>query len=1130
MKDTEESIQKTGFSAEQRELLAYLLAEEGVELDETPKIAPRENPDKAPLSFAQARLWFLNQLQPESSAYNIPAAIRIEGQLNVVALEQSLSKIVQRHEALRTTFITQDEQPIQVIHPASTFVLPIVNLQQFSESEQKAQALQIAAQEAEQPFNLTRDRLLRGKLLCLSQQEHILLLTMHHIVSDGWSLGVLVRELATFYNASNHKGVLLPPLPIQYPDYAVWQRQWLKGEVMEAQLTYWKQQLGGRLPVLQLPTDRPRPPIQTFRGAKQALLLPKSLSEQIDNLSQQAGVTLFITLLTAFKILLYRYTGEEDILVGSPVANRNRAQTEDLIGFFINMLVLRTNLGANPTFRELLGRVREVVLGAYQHQELPFEKLLETLQLERSTSHSPLFQVMFALQNTPMPALEFVGLKLSPLEIDNKTAKFDLTLDLEETPNGLKGWLEYSTDLFDASTIKRMAGHFQTLLEGIVANPEQRLSDLPLLTPAEEHQLLVQWNDTWVEYPKNICIHDLFVAQVERTPDNIAVVFEGEQITYRELNQRANQLAHYLQKLGVKPEVRVGICVERSVDLAIGLLGILKAGGAYIPIDPNYPQERSSFMLQDAQAPILLTQKRLVAVPDSSAQVVYLDADCPSIDRESKDNPNIQVLPTHNAYVLYTSGSTGQPKAVTIEHHSTVAFLCWAKTVFTPEDLTGVLASTSICFDLSVFELFVPLSWGGKVILAKNALHLPSLPAAKEVTLINTVPSAIAELLRVDGIPTSVRTVNLAGEPLPKKLVEQLYQHSVQQVFNLYGPSEDTTYSTWALVKPEDNVVSIGRPIANTQVYILDRYLKPVPIGVPGELYIGGEGLARGYLNRPELTAEKFIANPFSNKLDSRLYKTGDLVRYLPDGSIEYIGRLDNQVKIRGFRIELGEIETALSQHPKVLESVVLAKVDEADRKRLVAYVVPKPELVHGVNELRSHLKQRLPEYMVPSAFVMLDALPLTSNGKVDRRALMSINLARPDLETAFAAPRTTVEATLVGIWSQILEVKEIGIHDNFFELGGHSLLATQVVHQVQTVFQVELPLLALFEEPTVAALARVIESSQIQQKDKMPKIQAIPRQKRHLDRLVEELAQLEEDEVKNIFQQKIHSLKAEKT
>ncbi|MDM9382031.1 amino acid adenylation domain-containing protein [Chlorogloeopsis sp. ULAP01] len=1080
MKDFQNFSEQNPSLKDKLELLAYFLEEEGVELDKTQTISPRENSDTALLSFAQQRLWFLQQLQPQSSAYNIPAAIRLNGQLNVAALEHSIHEIVRRHEVLRTTFMIVDQQPVQVVHSALTLVLPTIDLQDLPESERETKTLQLATEEAQKPFDLTQGPLLRAKLLCVSPQEHILLLTMHHIVSDGWSLGVLLRELAALYDAfSHHKSVPLPPLSIQYADFAVWQRDWLQGEVLSELLAYWKQQLSGNLPVLQLPTDRSRAAIQTFRGARQGFVLPKPLSEQIKHLCQQEGVTLFMTLLAAFKILLYRYTGQEDILVGSPVANRNHAEIENLIGLFINTLVLRTDLAGNPTFRELLCRVRQMVLEAHNHQDLPFEKLVETLQPERNTSYTPLFQVMFALQNTPMPALDFSGLKLSPLEIDSGTAKFDLTLDISETANGIEGCWEYNTDLFDASTIGRMTGHFQTLLAGMVACPNQRLSDLPLLTLAEQHQILVEWNHTHKEYPRQKCIHQLFEAQVERTPDAIAMVCKDEQITYRDLNKRANQLAHYLEKVGVQPEVRVGICVERSLQMIIGLLGILKAGGAYIPLDPSYPQERLAFMLQDAQAPILLTQTQILAkFPQHSAQVVYLDTDWKTIHQESEDNPNTQVLSSHNAYVLYTSGSTGKPKAVVIEHHSTVAFLDWARQVFTDKDLAGVLAATSICFDLSIFELFAPLCWGGKAILANNVLHLPNLPAKEEVTLINTVPSAIAELLRLNAIPTSVRTINLAGEPLAKKLVQLLYKHSsVQQIFNLYGPSEDTTYSTFALVKPEDSVVSIGRPITNTQVYVLDRDLKPVPIGIPGELYISGEGLARGYLNRSELTAQKFIRNPFSSELESRLYKTGDLVRYLPDGNLEYIGRLDHQVKIRGFRIELGEIEIVLSQHPAVQETIVVAREDIPGNKRLVAYLVLHQQPTPTISDLRRFLKQKLPEYMVPSSFVMLDTLPLTPNGKVDRRALPAPEMAVPERELTFVTPRNPIEEMLAGIWTNILGIEKVGIHDNFFELGGHSLLATQLISQVQTNLKVELPLRSLFKAPTVAGLAECIQT-----------------------------------------------------
>jgi amino acid adenylation domain-containing protein len=1122
MKDMKNSNQ---FSEDKQKLLALMLEEEKIEVTKITSITPRDNPQTVSLSFAQERLWFLEQLNPQNAAYNIPVALRIEGRLDITVLDRCLNTILQRHETLRSKFTAGEGQLLEIAFPEVNLSIDCVNFENFSVEQWEASILQHAVAEAQTPFNFTQDTLVRAKLLCRSTTEHVLLLTMHHAVADGWSLGVLVRELATLYQAfSTGQPAQLPELPIQYADFAVWQRQQLQGEVLETQLNYWKQQLGGSLPVLDLPTDRPRPTKQNFRGAKRSLNFPKPLLEALKDLSQQQGVTLFMTLLTAFKVLLYRYTGQEDILVGSPVAGRDRLETEYLIGLFVNVIVLRTDLSGNPTFRDLLDRVREVVVGAYNHQEVPFEKLVEILQPERDLSYSPLFQVMFALQNTPMPSLEFSDLTLSPLAVDNGTAKFDLTLDLAETPDGIDGSIDYNTDLFDDGTIARMVGHLQTLLEGIVANPDQQLSDLPLLTPPEQHQILVEWNDTQVDYPTDSCLHHLFELQVQKIPDAIAVVFEGEKLSYHQLNQRANQLAHYLQKLGVEPEVRVGICVERSIEMVVGLLGIFKAGGTYIPLDPHYPQERLAFMLADAQVSVLLTQTPLVdQLPPHHATVVCLDGDWELISQHSCENPFSQVLPTHSAYIIYTSGSTGHPKGVVIAHYNTVALMAWATKVFSHKELAGALASTSICFDLSVFELFVTLSSGGKVILVENALSLLNLSDPGAVTLINTVPSAITELLRANGIPDSVSTINLAGEALPLKLVQQLYeQTNVQKVFNLYGPSEDTTYSTFTLVKSEDGRVTIGRPLDNTQVYILDRYLKPVPIGVRGELFIGGSGLASGYLNQPELTAQKFINNPFEQSKVDQLYKTGDLARYLPDGNIQYLGREDYQVKIRGFRIELQEIEAVFSQHPQVLAAVTITRADEENGQRLIAYVVPQPESDLSSSELRSHLKQFLPEYMVPSAVVMLDALPFTPNGKVDRKALVALDLTKPDLETTFELPRTPVEAKLVEIWSQSLGIQQIGIHDNFFELGGHSLLATRVIHQVRSVLQIELPLLTFFEEPTIARFAKAIEGSQsLSQDRKIPQIKAIPRQRQNLEGLIMDLNQRSPEEVKTLLQQK---------
>ncbi|MBD2665598.1 amino acid adenylation domain protein [Richelia sinica FACHB-800] len=1070
---------KAELAARKLEILAFISQGNQALQATSPSIQPAGRDGNIPLSFAQQRLWFLSQLETNSSAYNIPAVVRLTGQLNINALSQSCQEIIRRHEILRTNFIVADGSPIQVIGKDNKFIFPVIDLQILADNDKQREVQNLAILEAQKPFDLEKDALLRATVLQLSSTEYVVLLTMHHIVSDGWSIGILIKELTALYTAfSQGEPSPLPELPIQYADFAIWQRQWLQGDVLQTQLNYWQQILAGELPILELPTDYSRPAIQSNNGATKHFQLSKSLTEKLKDLSQQEGVTLFMTLLAAFKVLLYRYTQQKDIIVGTPIANRNRAEIEGLIGFFVNTLVLRTNLDHNPSFRELLQQVKQVTLGAYAHQDLPFETLVETIQPGRDLSHSPLFQVMFVLQNTPAEDIELPELNLEILKAEKHTTKFDLTLSLTETEVGLKGDLEYNTDIFNADRITRMIGHFQVLLEGIVNNPQQHLSELPLLTTSEQHQLLIEWNNTETDYPQNQCIHQLFEAQVEKTPDAVAVVFENEQLTYWELNAKANQLAQYLQKLGVGPEVLVGICVKRSLEMIIGLLAILKAGGVYLPLDPNYPTQRLAFMLEDAQIKILLTQAQLLEIlPFHQAKVICIDKDWEIISQENRNNLKNQVSPTNNAYTLYTSGSTGKPKAVVIEHRNTLALLNWARQVFTSQDLTGVLASTSICFDLSVFELFLPLSWGGKVILIENILHLPSFPTAKEVTFINTVPSAIAELLKIDGIPASVHTINLAGEALSLKLVQQLYQKtSAKNVFNLYGPSEDTTYSTFSLVKVEAELVTIGRPISNTQAYILDAHLQPVPIGIPGELYIDGAGLARCYLNRPELTAEKFIPNPFSKKVGARLYKTGDLVRYLLDGNIEFIGRIDHQIKIRGFRIEIGEIEAAIHQHPEVREAVVLVRGDIADDKRLVAYIVTYFCEI-SVRELRDFLKAKLPEYMIPSAFVVLEKFPLTPNGKIDRRILPAPDTIQNSEENSSLA-LTPVQELLSGIWAAILGIKQVGIHDNFFELGGHSLLATRVISQIRKAFKIDLQLRCLFASPTIKELAKEIENT----------------------------------------------------
>jgi amino acid adenylation domain-containing protein len=833
------------------------------------------------------------------------------------------------------------------------------------------------------------------------------------------------------------------------------------------------------------------------------LVLPESLTRALNQLSHQERGTLFMTLLAAFNVLLYRYTRQEDILIASPVANRSHTAVQGLIGFFVNTVVLRSDLSGNPGFRELLSRVRDVCLDAYAHQDLPFEKLVIELQPDRDLSRNPLFQAMFILQNAPRALPRVSTLTVTRMNVDSGASKFDLTLSLAERDRKLIGFFEYPSDLFDSSTIERMSGHFQTLLEGIVDDPDQSISTLPLLSEAERRRLLVEWNDTEADYPKDSCIHELFEAQAEQSPEAIAAEFKDNKLTYRELNGRANQLARYLRGQGVGPEKLVGICLERSLEMVIALLGILKAGGAYVPLDPRHPRERLSFILEDSQVSVLLAAQEITArltrdcdcrssILDPRMKVLCLDTAREAICQENGRNLASEVRPDNLAYAIYTSGSTGEPKGAAIEHRNAVALLQWAKRVFTDKELAGVLGSTSICFDLSVFELFLPLSSGGKVILTENLLQLPWIGNKNEVTLINTVPSVMAELLAAGSLPDSVRTVNLAGEPLRAELVNALYAAGkIEKVYDLYGPSETTTYSTFALRTP-DRPTTIGRPIANTRTYILDANLAPVPVGAPGELYIGGAGVARGYLNRPELTAERFIACPFAANGNDRLYRTGDLARYLPDGNIQFLGRIDNQVKIRGYRIEPGEIEAALNRHPSVRESVVISRKDVTEERprtlseiesienpksagHLVAYLVPTGQKPSS-DALRSFLKEKLPEYMVPSTFVILESLPLTPNGKVDRRNLPPPAHTGRRLSHEFRIPLTETEELIAQAWQEVLKIENIGTHESFFELGGHSLLATRIAARLRNAFSREIPLRALFESPTIAALARTVE------------------------------------------------------
>src|SRR5271166_2825208 len=916
----------------------------------------------------------------------------------------------------------------------------------------------MATNEAQRPFDLAEGPLVRATVLRLSENEHVGLLTMHHIVSDGWSIGIVIREMALLYEAFCFGRLPpLPELPIQYADFAHWQRHWLEGEVLETQLTYWKHQLSGAPPLLELPTDHPRPLTQTFRGAHQSLPLPKDISAGLKALSRQQGVTLFMTLLAAFKILLHHYASRDDIIIGTPIANRNRLETEGLIGFFVNTLVLRTDLSGDPDFLELLRRVREVCLAGYAHQDLPFERLVEELHQARNLSRNPLFQVMFVLQNARLEALELPGLSLHPLEVDSGTSHFDLTLHIADTGHELIATLTYNTDLFEAASIARMLRHYKILLEAVCASPDRRLSELPLLTETERQQLLVEWNDTREDQPNELCcIHQLFEAQVARTPQAIAVCFEAEQLTYDQLNRRANQLAYHLRGLGVGPEVSVGIFLKPSLEMVIGLLGILKAGGVYVPLDPGYPKERITFILRDAEVAVLLTRKPLLrGLPDHHANVICLDSGWAAIEQESAENPICSTMLSNLAYIIYTSGSTGQPKGVLVSHASIADHCLSVQRHYELDSSDRVLQFSSLSFDVSLEQILPTLIVGARLVMMSTDVwhttdfHKRILEFG--LTVLDIPTGYWQELARewVDLLPLTrkiqPRVFIVGGDTMLPEFFN-LWQRTPMssiRLINAYGPTETTITATAFDITPVGEhstlqKIPIGRPLANREIYILNKYGNAVPVGVPGELYIGGACLARGYLNRADLTAEKFTPNPFSGKPGARLYKTGDLARYLPDGNIEFFGRIDHQVKIRGFRIEPGEIEAVLRQHPTVRDAIVLAQENANGEKQLVAYVVAQREPLPTASELRGFLKEKLPEYMVPAVFVSLDALPLMPNGKINRGALPEPERTRAAPGRAFVAPRNALELQLSNLWEEVLGIQPIGVTDNFFELGGH--------------------------------------------------------------------------------------------
>jgi amino acid adenylation domain-containing protein len=1059
-----------------------------------------------PLSFAQQRLWFIDQLEPGSPLYNLPAVLRAEGPLSPTVLARCLGEVVRRHEALRTVFALVEGMPVQVIQPAAPFLLPVVDLAGLPESPREAAARALAGEEAGRPFDLSRSFMLRGVLLRLAEEDHVVALTMHHIASDGWSIGILIHEVTVLYDAraedSAGRPSPLPELPVQYADFSAWQSSWLRGEVLENEISFWRRQLAGLPPLLELPTDRPRPAVQSYRGASRALRLPAALTRQAEALGRHEGATFFMVLLAGFQALLARSSGQDDLATGSPIAGRNRVETEDLIGFFVNTLVLRGDLTSAPSFRELLGRTRETALSAYLHQDLPFEKLVEELAPERSLAQTPLFQVMLVLQNAPMGSLEIRDLRLRLLTAEVTTSKLDLTVNVTERDGALDGEIEYATDLFDAATVDRLAGHFERLLAAAVEAPERRTAELPLLSAAERGQILLEWNDTGAAVPRlppEAGAPELFAAQARRTPDAVAVVCGNDLLTYAELAGRAGRLARHLRRLGVGPDVLVGLFVERSLDMVVGVLGILQAGGAYVPLDPGYPDQRLAFMLDDTRAPVVVTQEplrgRLPAGGGFTA--VLLDGGEVAPHPRRLSPPQGLDFPLSRAvgggwergpggeelaYVIYTSGSTGRPKGVALSHGALRNLIDWHLATC----LGGVrtLQIASMSFDVSFYEMFACWGSGGTLVVVAEELRR-DMPALAGLLVEQGVEKAVfpvavfaqlAEIFAGRAELPPLREITTTGERLQtNRAMAALLDRLPGCVFhNQYGPTE--THVATAFTLPSGPgcwpvFPAIGRPIWSSTAYVLEPGLEPAPLGVPGDLHLGGACVARGYLGRPALTAERFVPDPFSTVPGGRLYRTGDKVRLAVGGELEYLGRFDHQVKIRGFRIEPGEIEEALLALPGVGEAVVVAREDQpAGERRLVAYVVGTAT----AEELRSALREQLPDYMVPAAFVTLAAFPLTPNRKVDRKALPA-----PEWQGAgegHAAPRTPVEEVLAGIWAELLGLERVGADGSFFELGGHSLLAAQVMSRLRGAFGVEMPLRDLFEAPTPAGLAVRVE------------------------------------------------------
>jgi amino acid adenylation domain-containing protein len=1115
MKREEElAYRRAGLSEAKRARLAERLQRSSQYKTPYASIKRREADQKMVLSFAQQRLWFLDQLAPGNPFYNMPMIIQLDGFLDVPLVLRCLQELAQRHESLRTNFVMDGDEPVQVVTPSDRLSLPMIDLQELPEEQQRLTVQHLSEIEAQRPFDLSRDPLMRSTLLRRKPQKHILLMTMHHIISDGWSMGILYHEMIVLYQALREGAASpLSPLPLQYADYAIFQHEWLQGELQQKQMAYWREQLANLTP-LNLPLDHPRPPRQTFHGSVLSFTLSPDLVRKIQALCQQEGITLFIILLSAFQMLLARYTGSDDIAVGTPIAGRTKVELEGLVGFFVNTLVIRTNLSGNPSLRGILHTVRNVAEVAFNHQDVPFEKLVEELQPERSLSQSPLIQTLFTLKVPIDNMREIAGLRLHTEEQESQTTQFDLMLTMSEVQDDMVGQFQYDTNLFDKSTIQRLVGRFSALLRAIVDTPQQTLWETPILSDEEQRKILYEWNATetgGVNPPlQDVCLHQLVERQVEQTPDSVALVFEGETLTYAELNQRANQLAHYLQRLGVGPDVFVAVCLSLSIEMVVGLLAVLKAGGAYVPLDPSYSGERLAWMLTDTQPVVVLTQTYLTTVlPQAPAQFICLDADWQHITGEPSLNLACQVVSQNLAYVIYTSGSTGRPKGVMNTHRGICNTLLWCQQAYQLTGHDALLQRTGISFDPSLQEMLWPLIAGARLVIAHpqrplSTSYLLSLLTQEAITVMETVPSLLQVLLSEE--PDwhdcqHLRLVICGGETLSSSLQNRFLTSHHARLQNHYGPTEaaidvmvwscqsEKRSTTAPGLAPTDSRVPIGRPIAQTQVYLLDSTLQPVPIGVPAELYIGGVNLARGYLNRTDLTAERFLPHPWSSLPGERLYRTGDLARYRPDGAIEYLGRLDSQVKLRGFRIELGEIEATLQAHPAVEGAVVMMYEKERIGPYLAAYVAPVSTPLEGQGEVRptqedlqSYLRDQLPDYMVPTVIVSLQSLPLTQSGKVNRKAL-PVPERTAQSQEGYVAPQSELEQRLAEIWQQVLGTRTpVGVYENFFDLGGHSLLLIQVRSKLEALLDYEVPVVDLFQYPTIHALSTYLSGHQEQQ------------------------------------------------